>query len=263
MKKDRVTLKELSEKIGISRTTIYKALNNKGTVRTSTRERILEAVQVYDYKPNLAAKNLALNNQYVIAFSGYSNPRTPYTLNNLLRGIRWAAKELGDYGLSVTCSLTDLTEPEKQVSELYRLAEEGVDAFAVYPNRVGPMEECIDTLVGMGKQVFTINKDVPESSRSGYIGCDYYQSGVLAAEVLARMVPPGREIAVLLGGEGPEHQDVTDRYQGLLKKMERFPDVTLLDPFLLQDTSLDSLQQFVEELFATNPKTWRHLRSHL
>ena len=42
MKKNRVTLEELSGKIGISRTTIYKAMNNKGTVSASTRKESLK-----------------------------------------------------------------------------------------------------------------------------------------------------------------------------------------------------------------------------
>ncbi len=253
-KKGKVTLEELADKIGISRTTIYKILNDKGKVSDETRKKVLDAVQKYNYVPNLAAKNLALNKQYEIAFCGYNNPRTPYTLNNLIKGIRWAADELSDYGLSVTYSLTDYTEHEKQISEIYRLAEAGVDAFAIYPNRVDPMGSCIDTLIGMGRKVFTINRDVPFSDRNSYVGCNYYQSGILAAEVLARMVPPGKEIAVLLGGDGVEYQDVTDRYQGLLKKMERFPEVTLIDPFVMPADTTEALQQYVEELIAGNRK---------
>lgn len=250
--KKNMTLEELAQEINVSRTTIYKILNNKGKVSDHTREIVLDAIKKYNYVPNLAAKNLALNKKYNIAFVGFDSPRTPYTQSNLLKGVRWAAGEFKDHGLNVELALCPPDSGRDQVQEILRLAEEGIDGFAIYPDKIAPLKECINKLVDRGKLVFTVNKDVPDCRRHAYIGCDYYKSGILAAEVLARMIPPAKEIAVLLGGKGIEHQDVVERYRGLEKKMERFPDIKLRPPFHYDPLKPEALTDFVQKILNSN-----------
>ena len=67
----RLTLEDISKEIHISRTTIYKVINNKGTVSEKTRETVLAALEKYDYVPNNNARNLALNKKYNIALINF------------------------------------------------------------------------------------------------------------------------------------------------------------------------------------------------
>lgn len=48
----RMTLEEISEQIGISRTTIYKVLKDKGNVSEKTRAVVMEALEKYHYVEN-------------------------------------------------------------------------------------------------------------------------------------------------------------------------------------------------------------------
>lgn len=247
--KGKVTLEEISEEINISRTTIYKILNNKGKVSEKTRKTVLDAIKKYNYTPNEAAKNLARNKQYNFAFVGFYSPRTPYTQSNLLKGVRWAADEFKDHGLYMELALGGPETNQDQVREIYRLAEGGVDGFVISPDEIEPLKDCINRIVEMGKLVFTVNKDVPDCNRHAYIGCDYFKSGMLAAEVLARMITPEKEIAVLLGGNGIEHQDIVERYRGLEKKMERFPTITLRKPFQYDPDHPEKLENYMNSIF--------------
>jgi LacI family transcriptional regulator len=54
-----VNLKQLSEKLGLSQTTVSRALNGYPEVSEATRERVLKAAQQTGYKPNKAAQRLA------------------------------------------------------------------------------------------------------------------------------------------------------------------------------------------------------------
>ena len=49
--KNSITLEQIASKIGISRTTIYKVLNNKGNVSPETKTKILTALDEYNYTP--------------------------------------------------------------------------------------------------------------------------------------------------------------------------------------------------------------------
>jgi LacI family transcriptional regulator len=54
-----VNLKQLSEMLGLSQTTVSRALNGYPEVNAATRERVLQAVRETGYRPNKAAQRLA------------------------------------------------------------------------------------------------------------------------------------------------------------------------------------------------------------
>jgi len=61
-----MNLKELSEKLGLSQTTVSRALNGYPEVREATRERVLDAARRYNYSPNTRAKSLATGQSMAI-----------------------------------------------------------------------------------------------------------------------------------------------------------------------------------------------------
>jgi LacI family transcriptional regulator len=54
-----MNLKDLSQKLGLSPTTVSRALNGYPEVNAATREKVLAAAKQYDYKPNMRAIRLA------------------------------------------------------------------------------------------------------------------------------------------------------------------------------------------------------------
>ena len=54
-----VNLKQLSDSLGLSQTTVSRALNGYSDVSEATRERVVEAAQKLGYKPNAMARRLA------------------------------------------------------------------------------------------------------------------------------------------------------------------------------------------------------------
>ena len=54
-----IKLKDLAERLGLSPTTVSRALNGYPEVNEKTRQRVLEAARQYDYRPNASARRLA------------------------------------------------------------------------------------------------------------------------------------------------------------------------------------------------------------
>ena len=52
-----VTVNEIAEKCGVSRTTVLRALNNQSRVSDATRKKILETAKELGYRPNLLARS--------------------------------------------------------------------------------------------------------------------------------------------------------------------------------------------------------------
>ena len=97
----RMTLEEISEIIGISRTTIYKVIRNKGVVSDKTREKVEQALEKYHYVENKNARNLAMNRQYTIGYVGFRSRSSAYFSPEVRKGLDRAIREFGDDGLNI------------------------------------------------------------------------------------------------------------------------------------------------------------------
>ncbi|NSX55479.1 LacI family DNA-binding transcriptional regulator [Parasulfitobacter algicola] len=61
-----MNLKELAENLGLSQTTVSRALNGYPEVSEATRVRVLQAAEQYNYRPNTRAKGLATGRSMAI-----------------------------------------------------------------------------------------------------------------------------------------------------------------------------------------------------
>lgn len=61
-----MNLKDLSQKLGLSPTTVSRALNGYPEVSEATRQRVIEAARAFNYSPNARAKGLATGRAFAI-----------------------------------------------------------------------------------------------------------------------------------------------------------------------------------------------------
>ena len=53
-----ITVNQIAQKCGVSRTTVLRALNGGGSVKKETKEKILQVAEENNYRPNLLARSL-------------------------------------------------------------------------------------------------------------------------------------------------------------------------------------------------------------
>lgn len=63
----RITIADVAEALGISKTTVSRAISGKGRISEETVRRVKEYIEVNDYKPNVIAKSLAQSKTFNIA----------------------------------------------------------------------------------------------------------------------------------------------------------------------------------------------------
>lgn len=61
-----ITIADVADALGVSKTTVSRAISGKGRIGKETRERVLAYIEKYDYKPNVIAKGLAQSKTYNI-----------------------------------------------------------------------------------------------------------------------------------------------------------------------------------------------------
>jgi LacI family transcriptional regulator len=190
-----MTTSEIAKKLGISRGTVSRVLNNHPNVKEETRKMVLAAIKDYDYTPNEVARTLVMKRNYKIAVVVFSEPE--FFWKQVEYGISSAQNELKAQGVIVDYFVTDILNPGEQLKLLKDLPGRGYDAIAIAPNDPHILVEQIDSVSASGIPVLLFNVDIPTANRLCYVGCNYSQSGSLAAEILAKCMSYSGQIAIL------------------------------------------------------------------
>ena len=62
----KITIDDIASELGISKTTVSRAISGKGRVGEETRNRVLEYIEKHNYRPNMMARALAEQKTYNI-----------------------------------------------------------------------------------------------------------------------------------------------------------------------------------------------------
>ena len=54
-----ITIADVAEALGVSKTTVSRAISGKGRIGAETREKVLAYIEEHNYTPNVIAKSLA------------------------------------------------------------------------------------------------------------------------------------------------------------------------------------------------------------
>ena len=224
----RMTLEEIAAAIGISRTTIYKVLADKGNVSEKTRATVMEALEKYHYVQNKNARNLAMNRQYTIGYVGFRSKSANYFSPKVRKGIDRAVKEFGDDGLNVLISEFDVEKPWQQAKEVDRMLDQGVRSFVLAFSDRQIIEGILEKLKEQDCRVVLLSRDLGKEHENYYVGVDYYKSGQLSAELLGKMLSGKGKVFIPVTAEYHDNQDIQARLEGFLEKLKEYPGCEVL-----------------------------------
>jgi len=90
----RIKITDLAKKLGVSVSSVSRALNGHSNISKKTKDKIFKAAEKYNYFPNLNAKRLASQRPDTIAFITTINPDAQdYVLMEFLAGLTLGVKD--------------------------------------------------------------------------------------------------------------------------------------------------------------------------
>ena len=191
------TIKEIAALAGVSRGTVDRVLNNRGSVSDATAAKIKQIATALNYKPNRAGIALAAQKKKlrlgVILFSA-ENP----FFADVLKSVQKKADDLAGYGCTVLVEQIPI-HVESQLQAIDKLVQEEVNGIALAPCNDSRIRARIDALSDCGIPVITLNTDIEHSKRIAYVGSDYTKSGATAAGLLRLMTFGEIFIGILTG----------------------------------------------------------------
>ena len=113
-----ITIADIAEQLGISKTTVSRAISGKGRISEATRQRVKAYMEENNYKPNVIAQGLAKSKTYnigVVMPSDYGIEDMSY-FQNCLVGLQEMASLYGYDIILTVCNNNDLGQLERIVS---------------------------------------------------------------------------------------------------------------------------------------------------
>lgn len=245
-----MTTSDIAKKLGVSRGTVSRVLNNHPNVKDETRKKIQAELDSLNYTPHEAARLLVRQRSYKIAVIVFSEPK--FFWERVEHGVKSASAELAIHGVTVDYFVTDILNPQEQLDLLKGLPSQGYDAIAVAPNAPTLLVEEIDTLSATGMPVVLINVDIPTANRVCYVGCNYTQSGVLAAEILAKSLKSSGKIIMLALKD--QVIPIDQRITGFRGEISRYSGVSI-EHVLRFNRKAEGVYDAVKDYLSTKPAT--------
>lgn len=244
------TLKEIADLAGVSRGTVDRVLNNRGSVNPKTAEKIMEIVRAMDYRPNKAGTALAAQKKkYKIGVILFSE-NNPF-FDEVMEGVRAKASELQDYGITTITRRVEF-DVNAQLLAIDELLQQGIHGLMLAPYNHVRIQEKIDSLVEQQIPVVTINTDIDGSRRMSYVGSDYFQGGCTAAGLLALMTCGNVELGVITGSSNVLCH--SERIRGLKYTLETsYPRIQIADILENHDDEFESYA-LTKRLLEQNPR---------
>lgn len=173
-----VTIEDVARQLGLSASTVSKALNDYRDIPAETKARVAEAAQRLGYHPSAAARSLRLHRTERI---GVINTATSYNYDyfmELLRGVT-AGAEQADYNLVLYTNIH--TQPQR-LQRVCRSRE--VDGVVLMAADEAP--DALDALVAEDLPVVTLGRceGRPEAS---FIAADSFEAGLIATRHLIEL----------------------------------------------------------------------------
>ncbi len=198
MSKSKVTIYDVSHRLGVSTATVNRVLNNKPNVSEKTRKRVMDAVEEMGYRPSRAASSLSRTPVRLALISCI--PIQEFS-DEVTRGAQRSFDELSDFGLIGEFVYVDGSSSINEfLNAMYDCAAKGFDAILLIPPKEedivkDAMEDIARNGIKFGVGVSGINSkcNCINVMRNGVV------AGSMAAEMLSVMLDPGDKVAMVTG----------------------------------------------------------------
>ena len=217
-----VTISDIAREVGVTPSTVSRALNGRYGISPAVREQVLAAAQRLNYEPNMVARGLVTGRSQSLALL-ISDIRNPF-FAEVARGAEDAASAV-DFDILLCNSDLDAQKQMKYFRSLIKKRVAGIlmnSVTALDREQLREIREAdipVVTLTSSGSHRFLST-----------VVCDNFRGGFLAGECLARL--GHRRIAQLTSFR--RHPVLAERARGFAKAMQsNCPDA---EPLIFRGT---------------------------
>lgn len=257
-----VTIRQIAEEAGVSRGTVDRVINYRQGVNPDTEKRVREIAERLGYKPSVPGKMLAAKKKKIkIGFLVFDTPVALF-FRDVYSAAKQKALEMDNLGISVKFYKAKQLDEQYLAGVLEQVEKDQLDGLILAPLHLPVFSGFLKRIEKSGIPAVFYNVDNDEGSRLSYVGCDYKESGRVAAGLTALSInnkgPIG--IATVLDEKSPSSYE---RLMGFRKEIKKEnPDITIINEdadYIFQENNCDAILELVEKhpemkaLYVINP----------
>jgi LacI family transcriptional regulator len=214
MKRSRADMDMIAREVGVSKTTVYRALHNKGRIHPKTREHILRVAQELGYRPNLVARSLRIQKTSTIGLVVIGLTGSFYS--HILEGVDGVAQAT-EYGILLACSYG---YPDKERRIIQMLLDKRVDGLIVAPADPEENRDFYEELLALQVPVVLIDRYIP-GLPVDFVATNNELGGYLATRHLLQL---GRRQIVFVSNGSRERRatSVIGRFTGYQRALAEY-----------------------------------------
>ncbi|NRF92870.1 LacI family DNA-binding transcriptional regulator [Paenibacillus frigoriresistens] len=172
-------IKDIARHLGVSVSTVSRAINNHPDIREETKLQVMEAIRSLNYRPNAIAKGLIQKKTYTIGLM------IPEISDPFFSGLANAVEEmLFDHGYQVVYGNTN-RNPDKEKQFICNAIERQFDGLIITPDFLD--EEFIQLLSSLDMPVVFLRRRTPAALSIPFVDVDHYQAAVTAVNYLIEL----------------------------------------------------------------------------
>lgn len=207
---NNVTIHDVAKTVGVSATTVFKAINGKSRISEETRELVLQAVKEMGYKANKVAQTLKRKEIRIGViiekyFSGFND--------EIIDGMNKAFDELSDNKFRpLYNNFNESYNEAKVVEDIYNILKQGVDAFILClgSEKFVPI---INDLYEKNIPLILIATDLNGSKKLSVIRQNASIVGRIGAQLLDWINPDGYNVVLIGNKENIAHREVIEGFK--------------------------------------------------
>lgn len=193
-----ITQKEIAEELGISRTTVARAINGSPSIKKETKEKIMKLVEKYNYEKNYIGSTLAIKTKKVIYALVVKSKNEFYT-DGIYNGLLKVEKEFKHYNMAMEIIQTDINDEELQLRKLKEiLLKDNIGGLIITPLAKEKIYKILKPYLETMKIIslgMRLHKDIP------HVGPDYKKMGKIAGEIMRNILRDEERLLVIDNGD--------------------------------------------------------------
>ena len=243
-----ITLKQIAEMAGTTKSTVDKVLHDRPGVSEKKRQEIKELLRKYGYEANPLAK--ALNYQKRKMKVAVVLPQISAAAD-IKRGMDVVRQDFMSFNIQLDYHELGASDAEGQVRALRAIEEEEPAGLIILPVRSEKVTDAVRRVVRKKIPVVIVNSEIPVEGVLCYVGQDMIRSGAAAARMLQLLTQGKAEIGIISCKNMIGHEQ---REQSFIQTVNRcYPELHIQDIKYIEETPEDAYGKTLE-VFAEHPE---------
>ncbi|WP_300716165.1 LacI family DNA-binding transcriptional regulator [uncultured Brachyspira sp.] len=195
----RVTQKEIAKILGISRTTVARAINGSEFIKEETKLKILELASQLNYEKNYIGSYLANQKEKVVhCLIAYSF--NEFYTREIIRGLNAIHREYSMYNYNLKITATAIYSPDKQIEILKNILDDAdnINGLIITPLNKDAAYKILKPYFG---KINIISIGTRLSENIPHVGPNHIMQGSMVAGIVSNILRKDEKLLIIDNGD--------------------------------------------------------------